>query len=143
MKNGNNFKSDFSFNEIEVIDVTNVVRPGSFCNLSYEGCSFKTQTNILNSKLQENVLYGPGNVYFINTESSVWLNVTDLGVKNYRDIPKYFSGTLHYGSNSIHCDCNLFPLFAELKREEVLDIWPELDTEIEQAEVSSVKVLNI
>ena len=36
---------------------------------------------------------------------------------------------------SIHCDCNLFPLFAQLKREEVLDIWPELDTEIEKAEI--------
>lgn len=129
MKNGNIFTTDFSFNEIEVIDITNIAQPGPFYYLSYEGCSLSELTNINGFKLREGVTYGSGETHLESTKIGTFLNFTAFGINDYYDVPKYFKGSFYMDEASVNCDCSLFPLLDGLGGG-ILDLWPNIEQEV-------------
>lgn len=126
IKNGTVLMSDFSYNILETLDITNVLRPGPFCNISYKGCEVSEQTNLLDYKIHEYNVHGPGYINLQNTTGNSFINFTKIGVDNYTQLGRYAKGTIEYDGSSISCDCNLYPFLTGLGKD-ASKYWPRLD----------------
>lgn len=126
IKNGTVLMINFSHNIIETLDITNIIIPGPFCNISYEGCEISEQTNVLDYKINEYNFHGPGDINLQNTKGKAFLNFSKLGVDDYTQLGNYFKGSIEYDGSSIACDCNLYPFLAGLGKY-ASNYWPRLD----------------
>ncbi|XP_053402727.1 uncharacterized protein LOC128558014 [Mercenaria mercenaria] len=129
-KNGNILMIDFSYNIVETIDITNIIRPGPFCNFSCEGCEVTEKTNLLSYVIDESNIHGPGdiNLKIKGTSGEGFINFTTLGLNDYSMLGKYFKGRLNYNGSSVHCDCSLYPFFTHLGKN-AHKYWPEIDNQ--------------
>ncbi|XP_060570662.1 uncharacterized protein LOC132728951 [Ruditapes philippinarum] len=125
-KNGNILVANFSFNILESIDITNIVRPGPFCEINYEGCEIATETNVLNYVMHENNIHGPGNIILRNTSTDSFLNFSSLGVHDFSKLGFYFKGQFDFDDSDIACDCKIYPVLADLGKD-AARYWPRLD----------------
>lgn len=116
---------DLSLNYMETVDVTNLFRPGVFCNISVQNSSTETLTNELGYVLDKNNTCGPGDVLLEHSSISHLPNFTDMGV-DFKELPLYFKGRIRIGSSSLRCDCNLYPFLTSLGTE-AGKYWPNVD----------------
>ena len=123
--NGNIHSVDFSNNLLEIVDVTNMIREGFFCELTYENNDLGNITNINEFMVDIDRDYGPGDTYLNNTNVGQFYDLSRIGIKNYDSVGLFVKGQIHIDSASIHCDCGIYPLFEGLGSR-VLDYWPNL-----------------
>ena len=109
---------DFSENDFDSIDITNIFRPGPFCTLNISNGRIGEFTNDLSYLV--NSTQGPGYIDLVNSGLTEMINFTDIGV-NYTHIGKYIKGDLSVDHMTLNCDCNIYPLAKDL--DTVLKFW--------------------
>jgi len=103
---------DFSFNNFDSVDITAILRPGPFCNATFNDGFVGKITNDLNYIL--NALHGPGTVNLERTGITQMINFSSLGI-DYSEIGNSFAGQLVTDAASFACDCNIYPLVSQAK----------------------------
>ncbi|KAH3704713.1 uncharacterized protein LOC127860320 [Dreissena polymorpha] len=110
----NIFKVDLTLNNFDEIDITNVFRPGTFCEINFSNGHVEKFTNEHNFAFQEGFKYGPGNLLLQNCGVQSFVNFSHFGV-DYKDIARYVYGKLSIDNSSFYCDCKLFPFFKDVE----------------------------
>ena len=113
---------DFAYNYLDKADVTNIIRPGPFCEISLEHSFVNEITNELGHILDQSVMHGPGYINLQHSNISHFVNFSQLGL-DWSDLPDIFSGQIWIDASSLRCDCNLYPFLSELD-ERVGEFWP-------------------
>lgn len=128
IKHGNILNVDFSNNSFDKVDITNVLRPGEFCEVRFEGSEIEKQTNTEGYVLEKDKFHGPGKLNFASSSGQTWLNFSSLGVAHYWEFGSYMTVYMDFDNTSIHCDCNIVPFLRDLGKL-AHKYWPNLENE--------------
>ncbi|KAL4224003.1 hypothetical protein ACF0H5_017460 [Mactra antiquata] len=112
--------------EIEIVDISNIVHAGPFCEVSYKNSSLETISNELNYTVVEH--HGPGDISLESTNIGSFINFSTIGVNDYAELGHYFSGTIAVDETSIQCDCSIYPMLSSTIDQVILDLWPNLSS---------------
>lgn len=116
---------DLSYNYLDKVDITNIIRPGPFCELSLEHSFASEITNELGHVLDDSIMHGPGHIMLEHSNITHFLNFSEVGI-DLSDLSDIFSGRVWIDESSFRCDCNMYPFLSALGVE-AGRFWPNLD----------------
>lgn len=125
---GNILFVDAANNNFDTVDVTNILRKGFFCNLTFNSGYVGNITNTLGYNIKENGVQGPGDINLENCGMQSFINFPDYGLP-FQDTNDYFYGSIYISQSSFSCDCKVYPFFALLDNSYVRKLWPNMESE--------------
>ena len=110
--------------KMDLVDISNIFRPGPFCTLNYTGSYVDHITNNLGF-VMEKVMHGPGDLLLEHTHLGSFFNFSAIGISDVKEFAKYITGQIRIDESSINCDCTVYPVLETVGKD-IAKYWPNV-----------------